>query len=149
MHRSDDFVDQFSAHRSCAGAAEDFSAGRIGQQFHESIARLHDERFAVVVERITGGEIWNVSGDGPLFGEADGGDLWVGEYDLGHQAVIHLPGLLGVGDVMGSHLSLLHGNVDDFVRTRAIPCRVDVGLAGLHPAAGNDPAPFHRHPRIL
>ena len=60
-HGGDDFVDQFAAQRADAAAADDFAVGGIGEQFHEAVPGFHDERFAVVVEGVAGGEVRDVA----------------------------------------------------------------------------------------
>jgi len=39
---------------------EDSSAFRLGDDFHVTIVRVHQDGFSVIVERITGGEIFDV-----------------------------------------------------------------------------------------
>src|SRR5688572_22302096 len=81
-HRGDNLVDEFPASRSNTGTAEDFSRLRVGEEFYETILRLHDERLAVVVERIAGGQIWNTARLRFLLGEADRCDLRFGKHHV-------------------------------------------------------------------
>ena len=131
-HGRDDFVDQFAADRPDARAAENFAGLRIRQQFHETVLRLHDERFAVVIERITRGQIWNIARLRRLFRQADECHLRIGEHDGNQQPVIHPARCVRRGDVVRRNLALLHGEVNNLVRSGAIARRVNVRRAGLH-----------------
>ena len=51
--RGGDFVNEFSADRPDTSAAKNLAGLWISQQLHKAVLRFHDERFAVVVERIT------------------------------------------------------------------------------------------------
>ena len=50
-----------------AGAADDFSGLRVGEQLHETILGFHDEGFTVVVEGILGSKIRDVAHVSALF----------------------------------------------------------------------------------
>ena len=67
VHGGDDLVDEFAADRPDAAAADDLAGGRVGQQFHEAVLGFHDERFAVIVERVAGGQIGDVARRAALF----------------------------------------------------------------------------------
>src|SRR5688572_13967033 len=81
LHAGDDLVDKFAAGWTDATASENFAGFRIGNQFYEAVEGFHNHRFAVVVEGIGGGEIGSFFEFGFAFGEADAGDLRVGEDD--------------------------------------------------------------------
>ena len=53
----------------------------IRQQFHKTILRFHDERFAVVIEWITRGEKFYSVRRRFFFSQANGRDLRIGEHD--------------------------------------------------------------------
>ena len=72
---------QFAAHRADARAAENFTGLRVRQQFHKTILRLHDERFAVVIEWIACRQERNVMPFCFLLRQTDKRDLRFGEHD--------------------------------------------------------------------
>src|ERR1044072_6943559 len=87
-HGSDDLVYQLSAKWTDAASADDLSRGRIGQELHETILCFHDQRFAVIAERIARCQERNIAAEGFLFGEPDDSDRRIAKDDLSQQPVI-------------------------------------------------------------
>ena len=75
--------------------------------------------------------------------------LRIGEHHAGQQPVIHPPPSPRMRDVMRRHLPLLHREMHDLMRPRAIPGRVNVRRAGLHSRVGDDPARLHPDANFL
>src|SRR5689334_15542401 len=63
-HGGDDFMDEFSAGRADTSTAENPARSGVGQQFYEAVPGLHDQRFAVIVKRITRGEEFDITRSG-------------------------------------------------------------------------------------
>ena len=137
-HGDDDLVDQFAAHRPGAGAAENFARLWIAQQFHEAVRCLHDDRLAVVVEWVARGLVRDAPRLGRLFGEADGGDLRVGEHDADQQPILHRARVGGVQHVVRGGFALLDGDVHNLVRAGAVAPGEDVRRAGSHLRVAED-----------
>ena len=148
-HRGDDFVNEFAAARPNARATEDFAGLWIRQQFHETIFRFHDERFAVVVEGIARREKFYPARRRCFFRQADKRHLRFGEHDGKQQPMIYSARRFWLHDVVRRDFALRHGDVDDLVRPGAIARRENVRRAGLHFGIGDDAAIFRFHARIF
>src|SRR5512140_2743004 len=149
VHGGDDFVDELAAEGADATAADDLAGLGVGQEFNEAVFGLHDEGFAVVGEGVFGGEVRDVADVGAVFGEADGGDLGVGEDDFAQEAVIDGFGGVGVDEVVGGGFGLLDGDMNDFVQAGAVAGGKDVRRGGPHVKVGGDAAVFELDPRLV
>ncbi len=54
-------MNQFATHWTDAASSKDLARGRIRQEFHKAILRFHDQRFAMISERIPCHQIGDIS----------------------------------------------------------------------------------------
>src|SRR5262249_40317349 len=74
--------------------------------------------------------------------ESHSGHLWIRENDINQRAIIDAPRPVGIGQIMSRDFSLLHGNMNDFMRSSAVAGGVNMRNIGLHLRVGQDSALF-------
>lgn len=75
-------MDEFARVFAHNFGTEDTAALRLGDDLHVAVVRVHENGFAVVVERIARGEVGRAGFVEFAFKAADGGELRVGEDDI-------------------------------------------------------------------
>ena len=120
-HRRDDFVDQFAAHRADAAAAKDFAGFRVASNFTKpSLASMmSDLPWSLNGYVATAYGIfapWAPSSVRPTAAICGSVNTISDQ-----QAVIHLAGVVGMGDIVRGDFALLDGDVNDLVRPAQSP----------------------------
>ena len=85
--------------------AENFARWFFSEESHEPVLGLHENGFPVVIERIVGGNVFNIPLLQLLFGESDPSDLGIGEDDIEHVVVVE-GSLFDPGSMVGCELTL-------------------------------------------
>ncbi len=135
--------------RTDARAAKNFAGLRMRQQFHKTVLRTHEERFAMVVERIARGEKFCPARFRRFFRQPDRCHLRIGEHDRKQQAIIQPARFFWLDHIVRRDFSLRHGDVNDVMRPGAITRRKNVRRAGLHPGVCDDAAIVGFHARFF
>lgn len=136
--RAAEKMDEFARVFADDFGTEDTAALRLGDDLHVAVVRVHENGFAVVVERIARDEVGRAGCVEFAFKAADGGEWRVGEDDGEEERPIDGFDFFHAGGVAGGEFALLDGDVDDFDGAGAITARVDVRHVRLLPAVRDD-----------
>src|SRR5690606_2836342 len=142
--RTAETVDEFAGLRTDDFRAEDAAGLGRGDHLHVAAGLVHEDRLAVVVERIRGDEMRRAGLGEFVFLPANAREGRIGEDD-GEQQVgidgleLFAGGRRGEGVARGE-FALRDGEVHDVVRAADIAAGIDVRDGGLLPAVGGDPA---------
>src|SRR5258708_6346234 len=106
--RRGETVDEFACVSPDDLGAEEASALWLGENFYIAVVCLHQDRFAMIIERMTRREISGAIFLQLRFEPADGGELRIGEHDVEQQVIVEglealysermAPGQFSLGD---------------------------------------------------
>ena len=131
-------VDEFAGIPADDLGAEDAPAFGLRENLHVAIVGLHEDRLAVVVERIAGAPIGLAGGVELAFQPANRRKLRVRKNDAEEQGAVERLERLEPGGMARGKFALLDGQMDDLVGAGAVAAGIDVGRAGLLPAVDDD-----------
>ena len=116
VHDGNQFMDEFRGLRSDDMPTENLTRLRMTEHFHMSIRFAQAERLSMIVKRVGGHKVGEMTMEAFPFGQPDAGYLRISKDDLRVEAVIIVLGwLIWMHCVPSGDFALFDRNMDDFI----------------------------------